>query len=82
MDNIDKLHTLEFIRPNAVFTLRGDEIEWLDTAQTQPTEKEIADGFTAMKSAKEAQVAEQEAAKTALLTRLGITADEAKLLLA
>ena len=38
MDTIQALHSL---RPNAEWVLRGDELEWLDTNQTQPTEAEI-----------------------------------------
>jgi hypothetical protein len=30
------------LRPNAVFNLMGDTLEWLDTEQTQPTEAELA----------------------------------------
>jgi hypothetical protein len=30
------------LRPGAQFILRGEELEWLDTAQTQPTDAEIA----------------------------------------
>ena len=29
------------LRPNAQWVLRGDELEWLDTEQTQPTDAEI-----------------------------------------
>ena len=29
------------LRPNAQWVLRGDNLEWLDTEQTQPTEAEI-----------------------------------------
>ena len=29
------------IRPGAEWVLRGDELEWLDPAQSQPTEEEI-----------------------------------------
>lgn len=36
---IDK--ALQSLRPNAVWTIRGGELEWLDTNQTQPTEAEI-----------------------------------------
>ena len=38
MNKIDALHSL---RPNAEWVLRGEELEWLDTNQTQPTEAEI-----------------------------------------
>ena len=32
---------LQSLRPGAEWVLRGDELEWLDTEQTQPTEAEI-----------------------------------------
>jgi hypothetical protein len=32
---------LQSLRPNAEWVLRGDELEWNDTEQTQPTEAEI-----------------------------------------
>jgi hypothetical protein len=35
----DVLHSL---RPNSEWVLRGDEIEWLDTEQSRPTDAEIA----------------------------------------
>ena len=38
---IDKLKAIESLRPNAGFVLRGDELEWLDTNQTKPTDAEI-----------------------------------------
>ena len=82
MDNIDKTSAILHIRPNAIFTLRGEEIEWLDSTQTQPTSKEIEDALVAYKAAKEAQEAAALAKRNEILTRLGITAEEAKLILA
>ena len=32
---------LSNLRPNAQFVIRGNDIEWLDTEQVQPTEAEI-----------------------------------------
>jgi hypothetical protein len=32
---------LQTLRPNAEWVLRGTELEWLDTEQTEPTEAEI-----------------------------------------
>ena len=81
MELSDKTNAILQIRPNAIFTLRGDDIEWLDETQTQPTDKEIADGLIAFKAAQEAKVLAAQAEKNAILERLGITADEAKLLL-
>ena len=38
---ITKANALESLRPGAEWVLRGDELEWLDTEQTQPTDAEI-----------------------------------------
>jgi len=37
----DKSDALVSLRPNAQWAMRGDELEWLDTEQTQPTDAEI-----------------------------------------
>jgi hypothetical protein len=39
---ITKAHALESLVPGAQWVLRGDDLEWLNTNQTQPTEAEIA----------------------------------------
>jgi hypothetical protein len=38
---IDKTKALRSLRPNAQWVIRGDDLEWMDTEQTQPTEAEI-----------------------------------------
>ena len=38
---ITKINALHSLRPGAEWVLRGDDLEWLDTNQTQPTEAEI-----------------------------------------
>lgn len=38
---IDKATALMSLRPGAQWVLRGDDLEWMDTEQTQPTEAEI-----------------------------------------
>ena len=38
---ITKANALLSLRPGAEWVLRGDELEWHDTEQTQPTEAEI-----------------------------------------
>ena len=38
---IDKTNALQSLRPGAQWVLRGDDLEWLDTEQTQPTDAEI-----------------------------------------
>jgi len=39
--NPTKIDALQTLRPGAEWVLRGDELEWLDQLQTQPTEAEI-----------------------------------------
>jgi len=41
MQTINKETALFSLRPNAQWVLRGDDLEWLDTEQTQPTDAEI-----------------------------------------
>jgi hypothetical protein len=36
-----KAQALLTLRPGAQWTLRGDDLEWLDTEQTQPSDAEI-----------------------------------------
>ena len=38
---MNKVNAIQSLRPNAEWVLRGDDLEWLDTNQTQPTEAEI-----------------------------------------
>ena len=38
----DKVAALQALTPAAQWVLRGDELEWLDTEQTQPTDTAIA----------------------------------------
>lgn len=39
---IDKSKALHSLRPNAQWILRGNDLEWHDQEQTQPTESEIS----------------------------------------
>jgi hypothetical protein len=39
---MNKVDALQSLRPGAEWVLRGDDLEWLDANQTQPTEVEIA----------------------------------------
>jgi hypothetical protein len=38
---ITKADALQSLRPGAEWVLRGDDLEWLDQNQTQPTDAEI-----------------------------------------
>jgi hypothetical protein len=75
----DKLSAIQFIRPKAIFNLRGDEIEWLDETQIEPTDAEIKSGLTAFLAAQKAEVNAKAAAKTAAqakLAALGLTVED------
>ena len=52
---MDITQALLSLRPNAEFVVRGDELEWLDSEQTQPTEQEIADEIVRLQAEYDAQ---------------------------
>ena len=37
----ETVDALQSLKPNAEWVLRGDELEWLDAVQTEPTQAEI-----------------------------------------
>ena len=43
------------LRPNAQFHLKGSKLTWLDTKQTEPTQKEIDDEIERLKKEWDAQ---------------------------
>ena len=47
---IEKAQAIRSLYPNAEWVLRGDELEWLDTNQTQPTEAEITAEVTRLQA--------------------------------
>jgi len=46
----DKVAALQSLTPKAQWVLRGDDLEWLDTTQTQPTDTEITAEVTRLQS--------------------------------
>ena len=50
MIKLDKGVALQSLRPGAEWALRGDDLEWLDTKQTQPTEAEIQAEITRLQA--------------------------------
>lgn len=72
---------LQHITDNASFAVNGLDIQWLDEEQEQPTMAQIEAGWAAYQIKVEAEKAEAEAKRAALLEKLGITEEEAKLLL-
>ena len=83
MNHLDKVFAIKFIRPEAEFVLKGNELEWLDTKQTQPTESEIEAGWVAYQAKVESDKTEAAAKKAvaeAKLAALGLTPDDLKAL--
>jgi hypothetical protein len=81
MEHNDKVKVIKFIRPNAEFYLSNDILTWLDTSQIKPTESEIEAGWVAYQASQAAEAETKATAKAALLAQLGITEEQAKLLL-
>jgi hypothetical protein len=83
MKHEDKVNAIQFIRPDAEFLLNGDEIQWLDKKQTEPTDAEIEAGLISYKAKLQAEeadaIAKKESAQ-AKLAALGLTADDLKAL--
>jgi len=80
---LDYAEVLTAKYPNAQWSLNGDNYEgltWLSETK-KPTKAELDANAALLEEEKETAKLEKEAAKSALLDRLGITADEASLLL-
>ena len=54
-NKIDKSDALFSLCSTAEWVLRGEELEWLDTTQTQPTDAEITAEITRLQSAYDSQ---------------------------
>lgn len=83
MNHLEKVKTIQYLRPESEFVLRGDNLEWLDDKQIEPTEQEIQEGWIAyqakVEADKEATKAKREAA-LAKLAALGLDLDDLKAL--
>lgn len=73
---------LQMLIPNGGYTQIGDTYEGIEFLECEPiTKKQYEDGFAQYDDWKAAQEADRAQSKAALLERLGITAEEAALLL-
>jgi hypothetical protein len=74
---------LEMLCPGVEWSLIGDNYENINWFGQKPavTRKQYEDGFAGFDAWQAKQELDKATAKAALLDRLGITADEAKLLL-
>ena len=72
------------LKPNAQFTFKGEDystVEWIELEGAAPTQAEIDAALAQIKAEENAKDAADAAAKSALLERLGMSEEEAKLLL-
>lgn len=53
---------IQSLRPDAEFVLRGDELEWLDQIQTEPTAEEIAAEAARLEADEPRRIAQQSRA--------------------
>jgi hypothetical protein len=73
---------LSMLIPNGGYVQIGDTYEGIEFLECEPiTKKQYEDGFAQYDTWKSQQEADKAAAKAALLTQLGITEEQAKLLL-
>jgi len=73
---------LTMLIPNGGWIITGNEYEGINFLECEPiTKKQYTDGFAQYDAWKAEQDADKASAKSALLAKLGITEDEAKLLL-
>jgi len=74
---------LNMLIPNGGWAIYGNDFEGIQFVECEPiTKKQFEAGFAKFDAWKAEQDAIKESNKSALLDKLGITADEAKLLLA
>ena len=84
MTSQEIIDAIFYLAPNSEFSFTETDLstlKWDSTDIQRPTDKDIIAAIPLAKKAKELVVAEKAAAKAALLNRLGITSDEAALLL-
>jgi hypothetical protein len=68
--------------PNGGWTMQGDEYEGIEFIECEPiTKKQFEDGFAKYDAWKAEQNTAKATARQAVLDRLGLTAEEAQLLL-
>ena len=85
MTSQEIMDALFYLAPNSEFSFTETDLstlKWDSIDIQRPTDKDIIAAIPLAKAAKEAAKADKAAARQAILDRLGITAEEAALLLA
>jgi hypothetical protein len=81
--DIDYAKCLVYLNPSAEWSLNENDyasLQWLSD-EPQPTEEQIIAAWPAAQAAYLSKVKAREDAKTAILDKLGLSADDIKLLL-
>jgi len=84
MTKNDIVNVIDFLSPNCEYYWMTEDfadLVWLEETKPQPTLEQIKNNFSAYTESLQAAEAAKAAAKQALLDKLGITAEEAQLLL-
>ena len=68
---IDKVKAIQSLRPDAEWVLRGDELEWLDSNTTKPTDAEIDAEVTRLQAEYDAKAYQRN--REAEYNRVGAT---------
>lgn len=55
---MNKVNAIQSLRPGAQWVLRGDDLEWMDAEQTQPTDAEIAAEVARLQALEPIRIAE------------------------
>ena len=80
----DLVKAIKLLNPTAEFSFTDDDystINWIVLEGKAPTQKQIDDALKQVIANEKAQAEAKAVSKQAILDRLGLTADEAKLLL-
>ena len=84
MEDLDLVKAIQYLKPNAQFSFQNGDystIKWDVLEGDAPTQAEIDAAIEQVKADEIARAEAKAAQKAALLDRLGITEEEAKLLL-
>jgi hypothetical protein len=55
INTIGTIEAIQSLKPSAHWALRGDELEWLDSEQTEPTSLELSNEVTRLQAVYDSQ---------------------------
>ena len=79
INTIGTIEAIQSLKPSAHWALRGDELEWLDSEQTEPTSLELSNEVTRLQAVYDSQLyARTRKAKYDLLNQDEMRYDDVK----